>query len=210
MGICASLSRNLKKVLYINCDQLQTFQSLMKNNTPISNMDVYSNLLKVPKESIYQEVKYFVRNEKFNYIPPFKTALMSVGMSKFIYRDIVISAKKAEEFDYIVVDSDSSFDEFKAELLNIADKVIFVTKQNRMSVMAVNTLISNINGVNNEKYIYICNDFDKSIENALISPEYILKYAVNEYIEHLPHYDQLKCSDFINYASFQKLAYLFL
>lgn len=50
------------------------------------------------------------------------------------------------------------FDEFKADLLNVADKVIFVTKQNRMSVMAVNTLMSNINGVNNEKYLCICND----------------------------------------------------
>ena len=56
----------------------------------------------------------------------------------------------------------------------------------------------------------ICNDFDKNIENALISPECNLKYAVNEYIEHLPHYDQLNCSDFINYSGFQKLAYLFL
>lgn len=210
MGICASLAKNFKKVLYINCDQLQNFQNLMQNTTPISNMDVYSNLLKAPKESTYGEIKHFVRNEKFNYIPPFKVALMSVGLSKFIYIDIARSAKQAREFDYIVLDTDSVFDEFKAALLNAADKVIFVTKQNKMSVMAMNILISNINGVNNEKYSCVCNDFDKNIENALISPEITLKYTVNEYIEHLAHYDQMICTDFINCSEFQKLIYLFL
>lgn len=210
MGICASLTKNYKKALYINCDQLQSFQYLMKNNTPIANLDVYSSLLRTSKEKVYGEIKHFIRNENFNYIPPFKAAIMSVGLSKNIYMDIAVSAKKSGEYDYIVVDTDSVFDEFKADLLNVADKVIFVTKQNRMSVMAVYTLMSNINGVNNEKYLCICNDFDKNIENALISPECNLKYAVNEYIEHLPHYDQLNCSDFINYSGFQKLAYLFL
>ena len=60
---------------------------------------------------------------------------MSAGLSKNIYMDIAVSAKKSGEYDYIVADTDSVFDEFKADLLNVADKVIFVTKQNRMSVM---------------------------------------------------------------------------
>lgn len=210
MGVSASLSKNYKKVLYINCDQLQTFQSLMKNNTPISSLDVYSNLMRTPKEKVYNEIKHLVRNENFHYIPPFKAAIMSVGLSKHIFMDMAISAKQSGEFDYIVVDTDSEFDEFKTELLNVADKVIFVTRQNKMSVLAMNVLMSNINGINNEKYFCICNDFDKDIENALISPENTLKYTISEYIEHLPNYDQLFCADFVNYSDFQKLAYLFL
>lgn len=209
MGVAACLVQNYKRVLYIEAASLQSAQYMLENDTPISSPDIYTKLLN-PSDSIYADIKHVIRKEVFSYIPPFKAAIMSVGLSKNIYMDIAVSAKKSGEYDYIVVDTDSVFDEFKADLLNVADKVIFVTKQNRMSVMAVNTLMSNINGVNNEKYSCICNDFDKNIENALISPECNLKYAVNEYIEHLPHYDQLNCSDFINYSGFQKLAYLFL
>lgn len=209
MGVAACLVQNYKRVLYIEAASLQSAQYMLENDTPISSPDIYTKLLN-PSDSIYADIKHVIRKEVFSYIPPFKAAIMSVGLSKNIYMDIAVSAKKSGEYDYIVVDTDSVFDEFKADLLNVADKVIFVTKQNRMSVMAVNTLMSNINGVNNEKYLCIYNDFDKNIENALISPECNLKYAVNEYIEHLPHYDQLNCSDFINYSGFQKLAYLFL
>ena len=209
MGVAACLVQNYKRVLYIEAASLQSAQYMLENDTPISSPDIYTKLLN-PSDSIYADIKHVIRKEVFSYIPPFKAAIMSVRLSKDIYMDIAVSAKKSGEYDYIVVDTDSVFDEFKADLLNVADKVIFVTKQNRMSVMAVNTLMSNINGVNNEKYLCICNDFDKNIENALISPECNLKYAVNEYIEHLPHYDQLNCSDFINYSGFQKLAYLFL
>ena len=209
MGVAACLVQNYKRVLYIEAASLQSAQYMLENDTPISSPDIYTKLLN-PSDSIYADIKHVIRKEVFSYIPPFKAAIMSVGLSKNIYMDIAVSAKKSGEYDYIVVDTDSVFDEFKADLLNVADKVIFVTKQNRMSVMAVNTLMSNINGVNNEKSLCICNDFDKNIENALISPECNLKYAVNEYIEHLPHYDQLNCSDFINYSGFQKLAYLFL
>lgn len=210
MGICASLAKNYKKVLYINCDLLQNFQYLMKNNAAISNLDVYSNLLKSSRENIYVEIHHLIRNEGFHYIPPFKAAIMSVGLSKDIYRDIALSAKNSGEYDYIIVDTDGVFDEFKVDLFNLSNRVILVTKQNRMSVMALNRFVSNINGYNNEKYLCICNDFDKTKENALISPEYTLKYTVSEYVEHLPNYDQLKSSDFMDYIGFRKLSYLFL
>lgn len=150
MGVAACLVQNYKRVLYIEAASLQSAQYMLENDTPISSPDIYTKLLN-PSDSIYADIKHVIRKEVFSYIPPFKAAIMSVGLSKNIYMDIAVSAKKSGEYDYIVVDTDSVFDEFKADLLNVADKVIFVTKQNRMSVMAVNTLMSNINGVNNEK-----------------------------------------------------------
>mgnify|MGYP003086100396 FL=1 len=152
MGVAACLVQNYKRVLYIEAASLQSAQYMLENDTPISSPDIYTKLLN-PSDSIYADIKHVIRKEVFSYIPPFKAAIMSVGLSKNIYMDIAVSAKKSGEYDYIVVDTDSVFDEFKADLLNVADKVIFVTKQNRMSVMAVNTLMSNINGVNNEKYL---------------------------------------------------------
>ena len=83
------------------------------------------------------------------------------------------------------------FDEDKAKLMDIADKVILVTTQNDASVYATNLLVSNINGANADKYMFICNDFKKEEENALISPKHVAKFAVSDYVDHFEHYDDL-------------------
>ena len=126
MGVAACLVQNYKRVLYIEAASLQSAQYMLENDTPISSPDIYTKLLN-PSDSIYADIKHVIRKEVFSYIPPFKAAIMSVGLSKNIYMDIAVSAKKSGEYDYIVVDTDSVFDEFKADLLNVADKVIFVS-----------------------------------------------------------------------------------
>ena len=87
-------------------------------------------------------------------------------------------------------------DEDKAKLMDIADKVILVTTQNDASVYATNLLVSNINGANADKYMFICNDFKKEEENALISPKHVAKFAVSDYVDHFEHYDDLSPTDF--------------
>ena len=69
-------------------------------------------------------------------------------------------------------------------------------------------LISNINGINSEKYFFICNDFNKGRDNALISSKTELKFSVNEYIDHMDHYDNLKYEDYAKNAGIQRVAFL--
>lgn len=209
MGLGACLAKNYKKVLYLNTEQLQTFQYLLQNSSPISSTEVYGRLMSA-NELIYNEIKHVIRNEMFSYLPPFKAALMSLGIKSDIFVEIARAAKKSKEYDFIIIDTDTTFDEEKAVWMDMADKVIFVTKQNRASVEATNILVSNINGINNEKYIFICNDFEREKDNSLILSEMPLKFVVNEYIEHLNHYDQLKCTDFSNQTSFQRITYLLI
>lgn len=209
MGLSASLAKSYKKVLYINSEQLQTFQYLLKNQTPIASTEVYAKFVR-EKEEAYKEVKYLIRTEIFSYLPPFKAALMSLGMSVDIYSTLAAAAKKSGDFDFVVIDTDSVFDNKKAKLLSMADKVIFVTNQNKMSVMATNVLAENINGINSEKYFYICNNFEENKENTLSMSEVPLRFSINEYIGHIEDYDKLKSSDFVNYTGFQKAAYLFI
>lgn len=114
MGVAACLVQNYKRVLYIEAASLQSAQYMLENDTPISSPDIYTKLLN-PSDSIYADIKHVIRKEVFSYIPPFKAAIMSVGLSKNIYMDIAVSAKKSGEYDYIVVDTDSVFDEFKAD-----------------------------------------------------------------------------------------------
>ncbi|MDY3747032.1 MAG: AAA family ATPase [Lachnospiraceae bacterium] len=207
MGISASLTQNYKNVLYINADRLQTFQQRLKNQSAITETDVYVKLT-TGRENIYQEIKHVIRKEIFAYLPPFKASLMALNLSYDIFEKIAVSAKKTNDYDYIVIDADTAFDEEKARLLNIADRIVIVTEQTKASVFATNMLVSNINGTNSDKYIFICNNFDKYDDNALIAPNVKKRFTVNDYIERFRNYDQMNCEDFAKEKGIQKMTFL--
>lgn len=207
MGISACFTKNYKRVLYINAGHLQDFQRLLDNDTPIVAADVYTKLVKAA-DDIYDEIKHVIRKEQFTYLPPFKAALMSLGLKYSVYEKIIISAKKSADYDYIVVDADSTFDEDKALLFGIADKVIIVTEQTASAVYATNVLVSNVTGMSGEKYIFVCNNFRKDKDNALVSPALEVKFTVSDYIEHNEIYEQIKCVDLIKDNGIQKTAFL--
>lgn len=207
MGISGCLTKNYKRVLYINAGHLQAFQRLLDNETPIVSSDVYAKLAKA-SDNIYNEIKHVIRKEQFTYLPPFKAALMSLGLKYSLYEKIIHSAKKSNDYDYIVVDADSTFDEDIAQLFGIADKVIIVTEQTASAVYATNVLVSNVTGMSSEKYIFVCNNFKNDKDNALISPAFTMKFTVSDYIEHNARYDQLKCSDLVKDNGIQKIAFL--
>lgn len=125
MGVSASLTKNYKRVLYINAARLQVFQHMLENHSAIAASDVYAKLA-IAGENIYSDIKHVIRKELFSYLPPFKAALMSLGLSYSVFEKIIISAKKSRDYDCIVVDADITFDEDKAALFNLADKVVVV------------------------------------------------------------------------------------
>lgn len=209
LGMAACLTQNYKRVLYINASWLQSFQSMLDNPAVISAQDVYIQLSK-DTGADYDTIKHVLRKELFTYLPPFKASLISLGLDYSIYWQIAYSAKKSKEYDYIIIDADTEFDEEKALLMDRSDKVVIVTKQNTAAVYATNLLVSNINGANTEKYIFICNDFLPEEDNALTMKGADLKFAVSDYIEHLSNYDNLKASMLGRVSSLQRIAVLAL
>ncbi len=209
LGVCSALTRNYKRVLYISAEHLQSFHSMVENRTAIASTDAYMKLTS-PSEESYTDIKHVIRQESFSYVPPFKAAIMSLGIPYSVYENIARGAKKSGDYDFIVIDADSTFDDEQAGLLEMADKVILVTKQTLNSVLTTNTLVSNINGATGEKYIYICNDFKKDRDNALISPGVSLKFTVADYIDHFDHYDQRKIADIAKENSIQRVALLII
>lgn len=207
LGISACLTKNYKRVLYINAGRLQTFQRVLNNQTPISSANVYAKLAS-PSDSIYEDIKHTIRKEQFSYLPPFKAAIMSLGIPYTAFEQIAISAKKSTDYDYIIVDADTVFDEAKARLIDIADKVMIITDQTEAAVYATNIFARNINGINSEKYCFVCNNFDKNKNNAIISPNITLNFSINDYVDHLDHYDNLRCEDYSESVGIQRTAFL--
>lgn len=207
MGMASCLTQNHKKVLYLNASRLQIFQNYLDNKTSMSSQDVYAKLIN-PSENVYEEIKHAIRYEHFYYLPAFRMALMSMGIQFNVYEKIVLSARKSKEYDYIIIDAESSLDEDMARLHDIADKVVVVMGQSASSVYATNTLITNLNGVSPERYIFVCNRFNKEQYNALISPEMIVKFSVNEYIDEFSSNGMITCSELSEKDGIRKTAFL--
>ncbi|MCD8299917.1 MAG: AAA family ATPase [Clostridiales bacterium] len=207
MGLCAALSRSYKKVLYIDAERLQTFQFLLRSKEPLSG-DIPCRELTEAGCVSYQKIRKLIRKEEFAYLPPFRAALLSLGVSPDVFGRIAKSAKLSGEYDYVVVDTDSVFDENKAGLIDIADKVIVVTRQNLASVTATNVFTANVNGIDGDKYLLLCNDYDPDAENAAESNSVHAKFAVTEYIGHINGYDGKPGVDFAEETGFKRAVYL--
>lgn len=208
-GLCRCLERNYKKTLYVNADRLQSFQWMMENSEPIRDASVYAGL-SGNLGNVYRIVRHVIRKEGFSYLPPFKAALMSLGIPYRVFALLAEAARKEQEYDYIVIDADSVFDEEKAALMQLADKILIVTKQTEYAVKATNELIQNVNRNNSDKYIFLCNDFKKEEENALLLPTAAHRFTVSEYIEHLPAYEMKGSGLPVQTPGLQKAAFLIM
>ena len=209
MGISACLTKHYKRVLYINAEHLQYFQRVLENPAPITSNEVYAKLSNIT-DNIYKDIKHLIRKEWFFYLPPFKAALVSLGVEYSFYEKFILSAKKSGEYDFIIVDADTVFDEEKTRLFGISDKVIIVTEQNASAVYATNVLATNVTGMNTEKYVFICNNFDRDEENALISPNISLRFKVHDYVEHIKHYNQIRNTDLAKESGIQRVTVLIM
>lgn len=201
------LAKSFKRVLYINAARLQYFQRMLQNQSIVIAPDIYLKL-STADDHIYSEIKHIIRKEVFNYLPSFKAPLMSLDLPYSIFETIARSAKASKEYDYIIIDADATFDEDKAKLLSMADKVVIVTKQNATSIYGTNVLVSNINGVDSEKYIFICNDFKEVEENSFLVHEDVMNFKINEYVRHFEHYDQMSCEDLSKASDVQRVTLL--
>lgn len=209
MAVGCYLAKNHKRVLYMNASNLQLFEHMLDKCSPIASNEVYTKLSR-NEEDAYSILKYTIRKELFSYLPPFKAALVSLGLDYSVFSRIISSAKKSEDYDFILVDAESDFNEDKVNLLAQAEKVIVVTKQDYGSVNAANHLVSNINGMNSEKYIFICNDFDKDENNALISPKYSLKFTITDYVLHFRNIEALTLNDMGKDGGIQRIGFLLM
>ena len=207
MATAYCLAKSFKKVLYINAHRLNSFQFYLNNPSPLPN-SIYTELMN-DDANLFGRIQYVIRNEGFDYLPPFATSLSSVNVSFGIYLSIIQSAKATKNYDVIIVDADNTFDYEKAELITSADKVVIVTAQSKASVNATNVLSRNMSFSDTDKYIFVCNKFQPDspnmlVDNAKLKPA----FTVSEYIKFIPDIDNLDLCDVCNNVDIKKIPYL--
>ncbi len=204
VGLSANLARNYKNVLYIKADRLQAQSSFFDSQIVVSDLSICSNLQRQPAEA-YQTLMAVIKKDLFSYLPTFKTSLLSLGLSYSIYEQIISGAKASYNYDYIIVDSDVVFDDYKAKLISLADKVVLVTEQSKNSILATHALLNNIDDVDDDKYVIVCNKYQNSRQDdSPIEPTYTV--AVN--IENVTDYEKMNCNDLAQINGIRKVAHL--
>ena len=206
LGISEAMAKTFNKVLYINAERINSFQHYLTNSAAIPNSAIieFANT----GGNIFGRINHVVRNEGFDYIPPFNMALASIGLEFSIYCELVKAAKATKKYDVIVVDTDTTFDKEKAELITIADKVIIIVEQTNNSICATNTLLKNISCTDSDKYFFICNNFNENEVNALLSEHNQHMFIVNEYTRHFDNFDSMTILDLAKQPDIQKISYL--
>lgn len=206
MGICHSLAQKRKRVLYIDAEEFQVFQSMLENAEPITASTTFSGMARMDGK-LYENIRNIICTEEFDYLPPFKAPLMSFGIQLSVYIQIIKALKESEAYDFVVVDTDAVLNEEKALLMSEADHVLIVTKQTAHAAYATTKLTEQISGVANEKYCFICNDFKKDEEN-LLAADMGVNFTVSYYVEHCIGFGCVK--DYIKMPDIQKVAFLLL
>lgn len=207
LGLASALSSMYKRVLYMEAAKLQNFSYFLEDKTPIDNAYIYDKLSKADR-SIYQDIKAELRTQIFNYIPPFKTALLSFGIDYSVFRKIAESAKESNDYDYIIIDADSCFDEEKTRLISLADHVLIITEQSEQQVYNTNMLMNNINNNMSDKYLFICNKYD-SHKDGYERTEGIT-YKIDEYVDKMEEYSRMKFEDLGQQDGIKKVAFLMI
>ena len=188
LGLCGRLAQEHKAVFYLDAENLQNFQALFPDTAPLQDTKVYTSLMNEDVNN-YEAVREYIMHDSFDYLPPFKSACVSLGLPGRVFEEIIIKAKEAGDYDYIIVDTDHTFSEENAKLAGLADNVILVTRQDKQAAFALNNYLSNVNDRNDEKYICICSDFKQEETNVL--SQYEDRYLIREYIDHIDNMSSL-------------------
>lgn len=78
LGVSEALAKSFNKVLYINAQRINSFQHMLMNQATIPNSSVSD--FSDSSSNIYGRISHIIRNENFDYLPPFGMAIASLGL----------------------------------------------------------------------------------------------------------------------------------
>lgn len=208
VGIAACMKQNLKKVLYLNLRNYQDFHYYFANKGCIPMEG--SGYLREADAKIYEKIKPFLQKEEFTYLPPLMTSRENMGISYSSYMELARIAQKSGEYDFIVVEIGNELNTETLKFLKFVNKVFVVTKQDEYSAFKLDVMKYNIKFSDKEKYLFICNFYEKDKPNALLedsgnSGTIISGYVDKTEVAKIRSTNDLKAMEGIQKATFMLL-----
>lgn len=202
LSISEYLAKNHRNVLFISTEAVQSFRCFMKDK---SELPKEAHLfLKENSTNVYQKIKPFIRKEAFDYFPPFSTVLESINLPFSIYKNLISSVIDSEEYDFIIVDTQTGYSDNLIDILQISNHVVVPFLQDAISKEKNLFLLESLKYNNQEKYVFICNQFEIEKPNSL---KELKNIKIVSYIE----YDEKrKGTKLTELQELQWLGYIFL
>jgi cellulose biosynthesis protein BcsQ len=206
MALSAALTRSYKKVLFMSMDSLQTFGFLLPDCGCLPS-EVETQMIS-GNEHVYDAIKSGIFKGDFDYLPPFRLSLPALNITPAHYLNLLNSIKSAGEYDYVVLDSDSSFSPDMSKLMSYANFVVIVSGQDDVSAYKLARLLANIDCSDENKFLFVCNRYRNAKENALTSNSMLRAVKISAYLDYLDS-DKVLEQLAVN-RNVQKLAMMFI
>lgn len=206
-GVSTLIARNFRRVLYVGTDGLQTFGCVMKSGSRLQ-ADTEKTLQQKSKYA-YKAIKPMIAQELFDILPPFAAPLPSLGVTQGLLQFLLEMIKISGDYDYIVIDSGSDFNEATTGMMAFADQVLVLTAQDALSLHKLNCLLDNIDASDTNRFALVCNKYNKDSENYL-QADTGRQYPSTEYIEFDAGVTPMNGEYTANLQSVQKLGQFFL
>lgn len=207
VGLAAALEGNHKRTFFLSTETLQNFRFYLDNQGYLPNEAC--DRLKSGGH-LYMELRDYLRNEIFCYLPPLYASPSALGFPPDIYKRLIEDVRMSREFDYIIVDMETGFREEKAELFADADRVMVVLQQDMFSVKKAENLMRNLEMKDNEKFVFICNRFRKEKKNYFVGSKLQEGISISEYIGELMLEETDSILKLEQFGELQQLSYLFI
>jgi len=208
LGIAANLTASHKRVVYIDAEHCHTFQGYLTDQLPAPSR-LYSEI-RADDDTLYQDVRPYFRNEGFEYLPPFEASLSALNIGFAFYESLVRQLKQSQDYDFIIVDTDSTLNEEKMGLFSLADRIVTVLTQDTATMFKTRILMNNIALNNNEKNTFVCNKYRPERANRALAEGVAEPLTISEYIEYVEGMGSLGVSQLTNVKGFQKIAFLLM
>lgn len=173
IALAMAIAKRGNRVFYFNCEVINSTTDLF-NNAPSGNMSEVYLAMKTKGANAELKIianKYEDPTTNITYINPAESTLELNELSISELKSLTEILGKISQFDVVIVDFDSSFDERKMEILSVCDDILMPFSPDLLSINKMSVLMNEFRIHRNLRELFnkihlVVNKFDthKSIE----------------------------------------------
>ena len=182
LALAACLAQMGERVLYVDAEQLNSFQWRMTDPGSLSGE---ACMALRTDSGTWEQWEGEIRREKFDYLPPFAAPLDMLGLDGRAYEQVIRSAADSQVYDRVLVDLGNLEGKSRRRILELAHRVLLISGQGMDSAYALSILAQAMECANEEKYTFLCNDYRKEQPDAFLGGRIRASFLLEERIRHV-------------------------
>ena len=180
LTLAHKLMKKGKRVIYISTVPYQDFTYYIDDASVLGTAFCYQCSINI--KNALKIIQDEIKNEGFDFLPPFKNLPVSYQMKFSVYSQIVDYLRDKNIYDYIVVELSSELEADKLVFLKNCDWKVLLTTQDKIAVGKLEALLSNMLDFD-RNILILCNRYKYNQPDFLSGAQLLQKYEFSEFIE---------------------------